>query len=63
MDPVESRGTAVWKGGGVEGWVGSAGVGGAGVWREGWLLTDVCREGWLLQDVCREGWLLHDVCR
>ena len=36
MAPVESRGTAVMRGGGVEGWVGSAGVGGAGVW--GWCI-------------------------
>ena len=35
MEPVESRGTAVWKGGGVDGWVGSAGVGGTGVWGGG----------------------------
>ena len=28
MDPVEGSGTAVWRGGGVEGWVGSVGVGG-----------------------------------
>ena len=31
MAPVESRGMAVMRGGGVERWVGSAGVGGAGV--------------------------------
>ena len=31
MDPVKGRGTAVVRGSGVEGWVGSAGVGGAGV--------------------------------
>ena len=40
MDPVEGRGTAAWRGGGVEGWVGSAGVGGAGVCGggvEGWV--------------------------
>ena len=32
MDPVEGRGTAVLRGSGVEEWVGSAGVVGAGVW-------------------------------
>ena len=35
MAPVESRGSAVMRGGGVEGWVGSTGVGGAGVWGGG----------------------------
>ena len=35
MDPVEGRGMAVWRGGGVEGLVGSARVGGAGVWGSG----------------------------
>ena len=32
MGSAEGSGTAVWRGGGVEGWVGSAGVGGAAVW-------------------------------
>ena len=32
LDPVEGSGTALWNSGRVEGWVGSAGVGGAGVW-------------------------------
>ena len=32
MGPVEGSDTAVWRGSRVEGWVGSARVGGAGVW-------------------------------
>ena len=35
MAPDECRGTAVWRGGGVEGWVGSAEVGGEAVWGGG----------------------------
>ena len=35
MDSVEGSDTAVWRGGGVEGLVGSARIGGAGVWGGG----------------------------
>ena len=35
MDPAVHGGISVWGGGGVEGWVGSAGVGGTTVWDGG----------------------------
>ena len=38
MGPSEGSWTPVWRDDGVEGWVGSAGVGGAAVWGVGvWL--------------------------
>ena len=40
-------GMAVWEGGGVEGWMGSAGVGGTAVWSGGvWSSSaEIVREG------------------